>query len=715
MPKRPHIAIRLIPLIAVILCAPAAFAAREPAVKLDVRVGFDGVYRAAAWTPVFVTLQSNAPRAVLIELSLPHDASHTMRINALASAGPEPVTLSLLAPLPADLQLAAVVIRDANSGRALADAPLDSSGLPGGGSRFASDFDDLVIAYAGGSAAPLPPRIDLGDITRSTAVAVGALPPNRLPAAGAGYGGLDLLILGAADLARLDPAVQRAIADWVYAGGALLVWPGTEPLPPPSVAPLVELLPADVGENALAAIDPATRASLGLADRFARLPVRALAPRPGARPLAVVGDAAPAYWIDRGLGRAMILPFDPASLLLPTGDAAKRLWRPVVGRLVGEHLIAEVASAAGGARGGVNMAAFSNMNAYMGGFSQNNAIDAAVNLVGNIPGMGRFGFSYVLVILLGLMVVVGPVDWFVLKWLGRQPWTIYTTAGWIALVTLGAVYAGSLVRSGDLHLRTLELVEQAGDRVVARSHVAVVYSPQTRRYEIAGPPETWWRPASAQTNYYVGGGLKTTVAFRQSGGANTPAAASIPVWSMRFLRGDQAVPPDAPPLLTADLSLRARDGRPRLVGTVRNAGPAPLDQLEFTTRQGSARILGPIAPGADVPVDLPLNRNDQPIIPPPPGQPGAPPPPQDPAPEAPPDASPWAPSDAARAAGIDVARQNRLADRLYRNADAPPVVVVLAAAAPETASPITLAGLSPLVEHRRIVRGTFPLRPEHAP
>src|SRR3712207_8616828 len=49
-----------------------------------------------------------------------------------------------------------------------------------------------------------------------------------------------------------------------------------------------------------------------------------------------------------------------------------------------------------------------------------------------------------------------------LKKLGRQPWTWVTTGGWVALINLGAIYAGHVFKSGELHYRTVELVDQIG-------------------------------------------------------------------------------------------------------------------------------------------------------------------------------------------------------------------------------------------------------------
>jgi hypothetical protein len=118
------------------------------------------------------------------------------------------------------------------------------------------------------------------------------------------------------------------------------------------------------------------------------------------------------------------------------------------------------------------------------------------DLLGDVPGPGRFGFGYVAGVMIGMMVIVGPVDWFVLKRLGRQPWTWVTTGGWIALVTLSAVYAGHLVKSGELHFRTFQLIDQVDGSAVARADVAALYSPRTTEYDVATPAESWWEPAS---------------------------------------------------------------------------------------------------------------------------------------------------------------------------------------------------------------------------
>lgn len=696
--------------------APAS-AQREPPVRLSTTIGFGGVYRTGAWTPVFVTLQARTPRAVLIELSFAHDQVNAMRVVQAASANAEPSTYLLLAPAPGDVQGGRVVIRDAQSGRTLADAPLyDPANRTVAAGAFtvgpfgASDNEVLVGHSGSGS----PPAVDVGNLPNGRII-VGSLPPAQLPASAVGYEGLDLLILGAADLARMDAAVQRAIVDWVYAGGTLLCWPGTAPLPPPAASPVVELLPVEVADARVTPVTPADRATLGLPDRFERLPTRHLLPHADARPLDVLGTSVRAYWADRGIGRVLVLPFDPTLLPL-SAEARPAFWRPPLQRLLGDRRIPNPATAAEAT--GDRMGRFANWARVQG---QSVGLDAAVNAIGNIPGIGRFGFSWVLLVLLGLMVVVGPVDWWILKKLGRQPWTIFTTAGWIALVTVGAVYLGNVVRSGDLHLRTIELVEQAGGRVVARTHVAVAYSPRTARYDITTPPETWWRPAASQM-YFVSGTLKTDIPFRQAAGGNRPAPSTINIWSLRLLRGDEVAA--APAFLEADLRQERRDGRPWLVGTVKNLSDVPLQGVTISTRSGSLFLPSGLPPGGSATVDGRLDPHfaaaladpdaaNRVTVPPAPVRPVSPT--DDPA------AAPAAGvnvvgSDWAAMFGLDPARNDRLVTRVYGREDgSPPLAVLVAAAPPEARSPVGIAGESPVVQHTRVIRATFPLAAEANP
>lgn len=680
--------------IVALLCVCPIALAREPAVSLDVSVGFGGLYRAGAWSPVFLTLASKSPRAVLIEIALPHDQSYTMSIAQQASIGPEPTAFQLLAPLPMDLSRGTVTIRDGGSWRALADAPLEPTIAPQNLNSVGGGSGDIHVGFSGTT---IPPAVQLGNL-RTGGVRVGDVPPGRLPAAAVGYQSLDVLILGAVDLARLDATVQQAIADWVYAGGQLVLWPGAAPLPARS--PIVDLLPVEVGENTIALVDEATRKDFALPPRFEKLPVRSLARRDGATESAVLGDSVKSAWIDRGLGRAMALPVDPTLLAFDSSVGRERFWRAVFAPLLPAGRLIEAEESKSSAP------VYYNYNYYeQPEWTMAQATSGIIDEIGNVPGMGRFGFSYVLIVLLGLMFVVGPVDWFVLKWMGRQPWTIATTTGWIALITLASVYIGSLVRSGDLHLRTMQLVEQADGRVVSKTTLAVIYSPRSQRYELATPPESWWRPAATQYTPYDRGGLTAKVPFHQTRGGNLPASMPIPVWSMRLLRGDEIA--RQPAWIGGDLKLLWRGDEGRLVGSLTNSGPE-LRDVTISTRLGSARLADGIAAGATLEIDAPISpRTDWAVTP---LRTYA----YDHNAEQTQDLrsrnyAPWG-----RFFSANITQDDRMRQRLHRD-EARPVAVIVGVTPTVEESEFSIEGQQPRREHRRALRAMLPIRIENQP
>jgi hypothetical protein len=286
------------------------------------------------------------------------------------------------------------------------------------------------------------------------------------------------------------------------------------------------------------------------------------------------------------------------------------------------------------------------------------------------------------------MLVVGPVDWIVLKRLGRQPWTWITTSGWIALVTLGALYLGHILKSGELHYHSARLIDQAGGSTVAVIDTVGIYSPRTAQYELTTNPEGWWEPLSADV-YYNRSGIRTDIDFHQDYRGNVPTPMTINVWNLRFLTSDTIE--TGPPLLEADL--RYDDRRPRqdqLVGTIKNVSNVTLGEIWLRTSNGYCIVSGTLPPGASLDVNQRLS-----IAPRPTTQYG-----------------PYGSYTDIEAQGIEqyfrlaIERTSRI-DRLIQSKAN--VVVVYAASSDATAS----AQLQPaptVQRHQQMVRAVFPLR-----
>ncbi len=283
-----------------------------------------------------------------------------------------------------------------------------------------------------------------------------------------------------------------------------------------------------------------------------------------------------------GLGMILVEPISLAEFRLSDTNEKKKLWKPIF----------EAFGIAWEEPNPNPTPDYGYFQAEPGSDEQlqQNATASVTDSLGNVPGAGTFGFSYVAIALVGMMILVGPLDWFVLKRLGRHPYTWITTSLWIALLTLGALLTGHLIKSGNLYYRTLRLADQADGQTIASIDVAGIYSPRTANYSIQAE-HGWWRPAGAENFYYRGSeGWKTPINFHQTWESNLAAPMSINVWNLRFLRGDTIAP--GPPLLAASLTEVPSDFehvRPRLLGTIRNLSDHPLHEVSIETQHGSGR------------------------------------------------------------------------------------------------------------------------------
>lgn len=578
-----------------VLIAGLLVSSAAPATTLDVKTGWDGNVRNGRWMPIFITASHPKPTQGLIELAVPQRGSYVMQLRQFVALGPQETTVILYAPAAEDYgDPITVVLRDAESGKTLARWPADDA------DPFSRRFDHTIspqeklVGVTGSNR-----RLDTFQQYSGIQMRAAPLKQELLPDQVVGYDPLDLLVLNRADLNSIEPSRQQAIADWVRAGGMLLLWPSDEPTPTES--PIGRILPARIGAPKDYAFSEKQRRSAGFVDRIKGMMGFELTPTADAQPLEML-DADPAgarmtaYARQHGFGRVIVSPVNLNDFYFNSTSDGTEFHRRVLGRF-GDY------DPDGGVRSYYGHDPATQL--------QSNAMAELQDHLANVPGAGRFGFSYVVWVVLGMMAVVGPIDWFVLRKLGRQPWTWVTTAGWISLITVGALYIGKVFKSGNLHYRTVTLIDQAGDQVVARTTLAGIYSPQTTEYHLDAPstqtdatgkpvpsrqpPAGWWETVSAA--YYGGGGMKTDVDFRQTTEGNLPQPMTINVWNMRALRGENLVAGE--PLLRADLSVEIVDGQQRLMGTIANLSNRPLAELRVVVGRRYVVPIGtPVTPAS---------------------------------------------------------------------------------------------------------------------
>ena len=599
---------------ACIVAAMAGSAAGGPNTVLKVRIGWGERVRPGHWTPIFIEATDPTPQAAFVEINAAQSGLNGMQVKQFFTIGPIPSTLTLYVPLASGYgDGPAVIIRDENS-KTMARYPSDPENQ-----SFYQRVVNGNMRFVGVSGLHTSLQNTQGQVP-GEAWDVAYLEPELLPAAPIGYDSLDLLVLNEPDLLHLRGEQQQAIVDWVRGGGHLVLWPGDDPAP--RAGPLIDALPCTILGRQTVNLTDRDLARLGLPQRFSGIRGRVLKPRPDtdAEAVDLFGTGMPshdvAYRRPLGLGSILVAPVNLSQLQFE--GSANGFWTTV---LTGTSAVrAEDATTT-----------YNNVDPYMR--RQYGASRSLEDFLGNVPGAGKFGFSYVALVLLGMMVVVGPVDWFVLRKLGRQPWTWLTTTGWIILITGGAVFIGHVFKSGKLHYGSVRVIDQAGGATVGETSLAGIYSPRTTSYHLeavpadvaapdAGgikptaahdPPSGWWSVVSTD-EYSSRHGAANDMSFHQTDGGNARRKCSSTSGTCSFLR-EETTRRAADDRRDADVHGRGRATDPpaSIAGVVRNLTGKPLTNVRIRVNGGVTPPIERIEPNGSVNVHASVDTSANPF------------------------------------------------------------------------------------------------------
>ncbi len=537
---------------------------------MSLEVGWGNTYRAGSWTPIYLTASDMAPREVIAQIEGPHEGLQAMRISYRFAIGPDPATHVMYYPLGEGYQLrdTVVVLRDAKTLKRL-----DSHRLALNPAPLQAPLDRLMIGVSGDSATFGVLKMQLAPLGSG-----GFVPQTHLPMVPAGYEGIDALVLSAPDLAQLQDAHQRPIVEWLRAGGTLLLAPGSVPVP--QSGPLIDVLPAVLGDVALVELDPAAVAAAGLPPRVRTVHGRRLSPAVDAQRVPILGAEVVAYRRAVGFGEIVVLPIDVSGLIFRTPEAAAAFWRPLIGDM-SDPARTDAARA---------------------------RTDDRTNTW--LRSMSAMRWRVVPTWLLAALVIAGPVDSLLLVLMSRRPVTIVTGLAWCGLLGGGGVflYHRSLPRVVDYHsVRVLDEVDGAAAAVTDR---AALRWPRGSSLELPHHTGAWWRPAYETT---VSPATPISeLATWQSEGGNSPARMAAHVPTPRILHAQQWTASEA--IIAGKLTLSTVAGQTRLSGRLTNRGAAPLVNLRVRSAGGVARIdVPPLAPGATIEIDAAIEAGNSPL------------------------------------------------------------------------------------------------------
>jgi hypothetical protein len=451
----PWVALGVVALLAG-LYTPAS-AQDEAGLTLSFSAGFDGYCRSDSWCPVYVVV-SNEGADVEGELqaSLDGDVGFGVYVKRVTLPAHSCKAYFFYLPIYAlssrpKIAVRLMVGKEEAASKSLTAALLENGErLFGVVSRNPSELNFLsTVAPAGGKAAVA--QLDLE-----------SLPPDPLA-----WEGLDVLVLNDVDTTALSGEQKQALETWVAHGGHLVVGGGAGAAL--TVAGLGDLLPVSVGGTrsvdtlwalgefvgAPVAAGPYAIAEVTLRDG------KALVEQDGS-----VLVARRAY----GRGGVNFLAFNAGVNPFVDWDDNTRLWQRVVGEPVGQQQL-------------------SIRNGYQ-----------AREAVNTIPGVSLPSILQILAFLLVYTILIGPVNYIVLRRLDRRELAWITIPALILGFSACAYVTGFQLRGFNAIVHRLAVVYVPQDSQVGRvSQLVGLFSPQRSSYDVRLPgmearnlPETFY-------------------------------------------------------------------------------------------------------------------------------------------------------------------------------------------------------------------------------
>jgi hypothetical protein len=523
-------------------------------VTLEVRAGFDGTgrYHPGHWFPLMVVAANEGGdlRGTL-ELSFP--------------GAPEPAFRTPI-DLPRGARKALNIPLMTQDTRRSANLRLVVAGVTQAETRITLNplSTEHVIVGVLSSSGNLLNSLGAVQIVNGLATTVVQLEPDLLPTDATLLAGLHVIFVHDLATGTLSAEQLAALELWSYMGGLLVVGGG---LPAEqTVAGLAELLPVEVGELqanvSLAPLELLARQS-DLAGSLGSTTANLVTLRPGARSL---DQGRLLTVIERGAGQVFFTAFDLAALRTWAGEAA--LWTQVL-------------------RPEPRMLLSSSFR-----WQNDNLLRDSLNL----PSLRLPSTGLLLLMMAFYIVVIGPLNFLILRRIGRLELAWLTTP-LLVLIFLGAAYGASFVIRGNQPQLTQLTLTQGFEGLANGQHTAFVgvFSPQRRSFQIDFAPETLVTPGSFE------GWQFREVSVTQAESSAGVTDLLVDVSALRTLLVEQTA--NDIPAVRSSLERQ----RNRLVGEVRLEATLTLRDAMLVSG-AHTQLLGDLQPGSATSIDLSLDQ-----------------------------------------------------------------------------------------------------------
>lgn len=531
---------------------PAA-AADGDDLTMDARVLLGGNVRPGSWMAIEVRLRNDGP-SVTGELRLAGGSQGRTRFGtAVDLPTTSEKSFMLYAQPPAFGRDIEIQLISGSTRLATVKAPYTIR-----------DTTQLVVAVIAERPQGILGGMDLPANQNQVAPAILQLSPADLPPRVEGWGPIDRLVWQDVDSNRLEPEQLDALRGWIAGGGRLVIaggtaGPATLSSFPDTILPYRPTATTDVAPQSLAAM---------LGDLPAEAAdVTALSGELiGGRALITVGDRVVAAERPYGSGSATLLGFDPGTPWIVESDAANELWRTLLPPRAG------------------------------GGFvlTDDNQLVSAVS---NLPSLALPPIDGLLALLGAYILLIGPINYLVLRRLDRREWAWVTMPILILVFAVGAYAFGAALRGSNVIVNEVAIVRGAPGATDGVAQVYLgVFSPSRGTYQVQVPGGALLS-APISGDWFGGDTGGSSLDVLQGDPARVRDLA-VGFGSLRAIRAETAV---TVPLIEADLALV----NGRIQGTIRNASDQPLERAAIVLGT-TARIVSDLDPGQQVTVDVAL-------------------------------------------------------------------------------------------------------------
>ncbi|MGE5297353.1 MAG: hypothetical protein ACM3VT_21220 [Solirubrobacterales bacterium] len=541
-------------ILCVLTWASCLHAAKEIEFNVTFEVGWDGYYRPMEWTPVEVGITSDLkePFAGTFSLGAQQDGLNTLNIAQSFVLMPDVVQeIPLVAKFKFGAAACELMIRDDHGRMRWRHSRTTWDLSPQNRLLRTVHEQDLLVGLIGSGQfglMRLPKETACTSARGQGLVYVGVKLARAAPWDWTAYASLDVLVLCDPDWSLFKPQQVQAICDWVSNGGSLLLVLGQHPLP--SDSPLRTAMPFLIGEPMQVDIPAQAMQNWKLDPQSSKtvrawpLSLKADAPVPGR----IEPEAASLFGTGRmGFGRVGVLAFEPSQFDQSQAVQASAFWTQLITACARDDASPSVGVERGRTMIPIPSGSQSDLAAKLNpndmrlriGVAQS-AANQVMNYLFELRQMQPLSIWWVILTLTTLAVLLGPVDYWVLKRWDKQPYTWLTSTAWIVVFTIGAYYGVQWLRAGSMELRAVTVLDSIADsNCVWATSYAGIFAPRSDEYELEGLARNQWWSGAAPMEQEIWAQQRESgvrqIYCRQADGGNLPVSLPISIWTVQSL------------------------------------------------------------------------------------------------------------------------------------------------------------------------------------